>query len=318
MLWPILMLLGSAMFVTAGEITPQLQSVIDATSAKEKVAVIIQLKTQVDRKQFRKLTKKLRRIKLVQKLKQQAGTDHLALRSYLQSNGGKDMRSLWIINSFAVKVKPSVIKKIAERPEVQEIRLDTPVPLVVDTSSAISIVPWNLEMLHADQAWAEGIEGQGVVVASMDSGVDFNHIALKGNWRGGTNSWFDPHGQHSEPFDNDGHGTKTMGIMVGRNPGETPMGMAPEAKWIAVKIFNDSGIALFSDIHAGFQWLLDPDHDPSTDDAPDIVNNSWGYPNTINTCQTEFQTDIQILRIWILMSSLLPATNWGGGASLQH
>ena len=216
MLWPILMLLGSAMLVTAGEITPQLQSVIDATSAKEKVAVIIQLKTQVDRKQFRKLTKKLRRIKLVQKLKQQADTDHLALRSYLQSNGGKDMRSLWIINSFAVRVKPSVIKKIAERPEVQEIRLDTPVPLVVDTSSAISIVPWNLEMLHADQAWAEGIEGQGVVVASMDSGVDFNHIALKGNWRGGTNSWFDPHGQYNEPYDPLGHGTQIMGIMAGQ------------------------------------------------------------------------------------------------------
>ena len=195
------MLLGSAMFVTAGEITPQLQSVIDSTSAKEKVAVIIQLKTQVDRKQFRKFTKKLRRIKLVQKLKQQADTDHLALRSYLQSNGGKDMRSLWIINSFAVKAKPAVIKKIAERPEVQEIRLDIPVPLVIDTSSAISIVPWNIAMLDADHVWAQGYEGQGVVVASMDSGVDFNHAALAGNWRGGTNSWFDPHDQHNEPYD---------------------------------------------------------------------------------------------------------------------
>ena len=294
--WAIIILILSPIFVTAGEITPELQSVLDSTGAQEKVAVIIQLKTQVDRKQFRKFSRKLRRIKLVQKLKQQAKVNHPALRSYLQSNGGKDMRSLWIINSFAVKAKPAVIKKIADRPEVQGIRLDITVPLISDTGSAISVVPWNLAMLDADLVWAQGYEGQGVVVASMDSGVDINHAALSGNWRGGSNSWYDPNNEHNVPYDPFGHGTQTMGIMVGQSFDQTIIGMAPKAQWIAVKIFDDVGNASYSAIHAGFQWLLDPDGDENTDDAPDIVNNSWGYPNTINTCQTEFQKDIQTLR----------------------
>ena len=313
-IWATVILLVSAMSVKAGEITPQLQSILDSSGTNEKVAVIIELKNQVDRKQFRKFTKKVRRVKLVQQLKQQADANDASLRAYLQNNDGQDMRRLWIINSLAVKAKPAVIKKIAARPEVQEIRLDVPVPLVSDTDSAISIAPWNIAMLDADQAWTQGFEGQGVVVASMDSGVDYNHAALAGNWRGGTNSWFDPHGQHTDPFDKLGHGTQTMGIMVGQIPGQIPMGVAPKAKWIAVKIFDDAGIAFYSDIHAGFQWLLDPDGDSTTDDAPDIVNNSWGYPNTINTCQTEFEADIQTLRA-LDINVVFAAGNQGGAAS---
>lgn len=53
--------------------------------------------------------------------------------------------------------------------------------------------------------------------------------------------------------------------------------MAPQAQWIAAKIFNDSGSATASAIHLAFQWLLDPDRNPATDDAPVVVNNSWSY-----------------------------------------
>ena len=105
-----------------------------------------------------------------------------------------------------------------------------------------------------------------------------------------------------------------MGIMAGQNLDQTHIGMAPKAQWIAVKIFDDAGIALYSDIHAGFQWLLDPDEDPNTDDAPDIVNNSWGYPGTMNTCQTEFQADIQTLRA-LDINVVFAAGNQGGAAS---
>ncbi len=58
-------------------------------------------------------------------------------------------------------------------------------------------------------------------------------------------------------------------------------------------------MAFSSRIHAGFQWLLDPDHNPETDDAPDIVNNSWGFdddPNLCNDLSKEFQDDIQAMK----------------------
>ena len=90
-------------------------------------------------------------------------------------------------------------------------------------------------------------------------------------WRGGSNSWYDPYGQHpAVPTDMSGHGTWTMGVMVGGDAGGTSLGVAPEAQWISVKIFNDQGGATATAIHLGFQWLLDPDGDPATPDAPDV------------------------------------------------
>ena len=79
-----------------------------------------------------------------------------------------------------------------------------------------------------------------------------------------------------------------MGVMVGGASGGSAIGVAPEARWIAVKIFDDAGKAPLSAIHQGFQWLLDPDGDPDTDDAPDVVNNSWGFVENLNECIEEF------------------------------
>jgi bacillopeptidase F len=132
----------------------------------------------------------------------------------------------------------------------------------------------------------------------MDTGVDVNHPDLVSRWRGGSNSWYDPNGEHATPYDGDtyGHGTGVMGVMVGGDAGGSAIGVAPGAQWIAVKIFNDAGLAALSGIHAGYQWLLDPDGDPDTDDAPDIVNNSWGFPDQAGYCSTYFQSDIVTLK----------------------
>jgi bacillopeptidase F len=76
---------------------------------------------------------------------------------------------------------------------------------------------------------------------------------------------------------------------------QIPMGVAPGARWIAVKIFNDAFQAEISDIVAGFQWLANPGGDSNL--APDVVNVSWGYVNP-DEC-FEYETlgpCIQILR----------------------
>ena len=61
----------------------------------------------------------------------------------------------------------------------------------------------NITAVNAPALWSLGDTGQGIVVASLDSGVDVGHPDLAPRWRGGTNSWFDPYGQH--PDDADGH-----------------------------------------------------------------------------------------------------------------
>jgi hypothetical protein len=78
------------------------------------------------------------------------------------------------------------------------------------------------------------------------------------------------------------------------SPGPTSIGVAPGATWIAVKIFNDRGTTTSTMIHLGFQWLLDPDHNPATADAPNVVNNSWTM--SVGGCNLDFQTDLRNLR----------------------
>lgn len=306
-----------------GEISPALQSVLNGAAPDDEIAVIVQLKDQVDRKKFKKFKKKQRRQMLLKELKGKAAKNEAFMQSFMakkvKKKGEKKMRKLWIINGYSISATPSAIKELAQQPEVMEVRLDAPVPLAIDTGAAAAASQWNLSMLGADVLWGQGYEGQGIVVASMDTGVDINHSELAGNWRGGTNSWLDIHGENPLPHDSagdfSGHGTETMGIMVGQNLGSTAIGMAPQAEWIAVKLWDNAGNPpLYSEIHAGFQWLVDPDNDPLTDDAPDIVNNSWGLTETVGTCMTEFQTDILLLKDMDI-SVVFSAGNEGGPSS---
>jgi bacillopeptidase F len=131
----------------------------------------------------------------------------------------------------------------------------------------------------------------------MDTGVDGQHPDLVSSWRGGTNSWYDPYSEFAQPHDGLGHGTQVMGVMVGGDVSGNNIGVAPGAHWISVKIFKDDATAFLSAIHSGFQWLLDPDGDPLTDDAPDIVNNSWGSISSQPTCDTEFHADVDALKL---------------------
>lgn len=170
---------------------------------------------------------------------------------------------------------------------------------IFDNEPPAGTPTWNIAAAGAPDLWAMGYLGQGIVVGNMDSGVDVNHPDLAPRWRGGSNSWFDANGQHpSTPFDAGGHGTRTMSVMVGgdANLEGKAIGMAPGAKWIAAKVWDDAGNADNSDFTLAFQWFLDPDGDPSTDDAPDVLNNSWGFELESGLCNSLFQTEIQVLR----------------------
>jgi hypothetical protein len=137
------------------------------------------------------------------------------------------------------------------------------------------------------------VDGRGVTVGVLDTGVDVTHPELAARFRGGTNSWFDPYGEHPVPMDITGHGTQVTGVIVAG----AGIGMAPGARFIAARAFNDAVMSTPSGIHAAFQWLLDPDGNPATDDAPDVVNLSWGAPAGLQRlCTTEFQPDLQALR----------------------
>ena len=199
----------------------------------------------------------------------------------------RHVRSLWITGSVAVTADAEAIAALSARPDVRSIESDS--VLAFHPADAITGEP-GVAATGAPELWTHGIDGRGVTVATLDTGVDLTHAELSGRYRGGSNSWFDPFGQHAQPADLNGHGTQVMGVMVAGDG----IGMAPGARFIAARVFNDSGVSTDSGVHLAFQWLLDPDGNPATDDAPDVVNASWGA--LIASCDTEFQPDLQALR----------------------
>lgn len=208
-----------------------------------------------------------------------------------------DVVSFWIFNGLSVTAKPSVILQLARRSDVRSLTPDSidivPVGRPQDVLG-VSASNENLLLIRALALWSLGIRGMDVVVANLDSGVDVNHPDLTSRWRGGTNSWFDPYGQHpNSPVDFSGHGTWSMGVMVAGDASGTPIGVAPDAKWIAARVFNDSGTATATAVHAAFQWLLDPDGNPATADAPQVVNGSWAFGSP--GCNLEFENDLEAL-----------------------
>lgn len=259
-------------------------------------SVIVTLRDQADLRGVRG-PRKSRKRQVVAALRVKADKTQRQLRLLLTLRRAQGKVAafdpLWVFNGLAVTATDDVVEELRRRPEVKSIAPDESIQGTAGAATAALAEPGIARVL-APEVWALGARGQGVVVATMDSGVDLNQPELAARWRGGNNSWYDPSGEHASPFDASGHGTSTLGVIVGGSGGGTSVGVAPDARWIAVKIFNDRGTAAVSRIHQGFQWLLDPDHDPQTADAPDVVNNSWSYSSP--GCNLEFQRDLQNLR----------------------
>lgn len=299
----------------AGEVTPDLQAAIAASADHANVPVIIGFSDQLDIPALRatlelKLRQKytdpkqrkakrslLKRTMMIGKMQQKSKKAIRQLHDFLKSHGTRrKLRPLWAVNSIAAELPADLIGKLAALQNVKRITLDAKIQGPVTDTVAATPNFWNLDATHAPNLWQSGHTGQGVVVASLDTGVDNTHPDLGPKWRGGAHDWFDPYGQEAAPADRNGHGTQVMGLIVGGESGGYQIGMAPDAQWIAAKIFDNSNQATLSAIHAAYQWILDPDGDPNTDDAPDIVNNSWDLDGTANQCNPEFSQDIALLK----------------------
>jgi hypothetical protein len=235
-------------------------------------------------------------------LTQYANTHQVSLRNYLDSQG-VSYTPLYIINGVIVHSgNTALVNSLAARGDVAQlvanhriaVEKTSPLEQQFTVAQAPDVIEWNITKIGAPSVWADyGDTGAGMVVANIDTGVQYDHPALVNQYRGnqgGGNfdhnyNWYDPYFQCPSggtiPCDPGAHGTHTMGTMVGDDGGANQIGVAPGAKWIACKGGDAvSGYLLTNELLTCAQWILAPfdltGANPDPDLRPNVVNNSWG------------------------------------------
>jgi hypothetical protein len=218
---------------------------------------------------------------------------------------GFDFTSFWIANTLLVTGDRALVDELAARSDVASIEPNRELELIEPVEeqpadNSVQVVEWGVANINADDVWANfGVTGGGIVVASIDTGVQHTHPALVNQYRGTAtgshnHNWFDPTGIcGASPCDNNGHGTHVTGTMVGDDGGANQIGVAPGAQWIAAKGCGTSSCASNTLLASG-QWMVAPTdvngNNPDPSMAPHVVNNSWGggpndtwYAATVNS-----------------------------------
>lgn len=211
---------------------------------------------------------------------------------------GIPYQSFWVVNMIQVSANRALLDELAARADVKQIdanphvHTNLPIPGALDAPDQINGIEWNVTKVKAPKVWALGFKGEGRVVAGADTGVQWDHPALKAHYRGwnGTTAkhnfnWHDATAAHSPtPVDPHGHGTFTVSQMVGDDGAGNQIGVAPGAKWIGCRNMDPSGTGSPATYAECFQFLMAPypvsgnpaQGNPSK--APDSINNSWGCP----------------------------------------
>lgn len=211
-----------------------------------------------------------------------------------------EYRPFWVANMIWVRGNAAIVQAMAERDDVSHIYANPTVKADLPTQEEyieqMQAIEWNILLVNADDVWGEGITGQGAVIGGQDTGYDWDHPALKNQYRGWNGAsadhnynWHDSiHvnngtclGDSPEPCDDVDHGTHTMGTMVGDDGGSNQTGMAPGAKWIGCRNMNQ-GNGTPASYSECYQWFIAPtdlnNNNPNPAMAPHAINNSWSCP----------------------------------------
>ena len=305
-----LVVLGWFALAAAAAADPAWQDKIDpwvlATAGQDaETEFLVVLDAQADLGPARDLSSKEARGRYVfEQLRRAAAASQPAVLADLADLAGRgvEVRPFWIVNMIWVRGDLRTAEAMARRPDVRRIQANPRVALEEQGGgaghpAAEGACPpvgaeAGVEHTGAPDFWARGIDGTGAVVAGADTGYDWDHVALRDQYRGWDGAsadhdynWHDA--IHSgggscgpdspEPCDDNSHGSHTMGTMVG-STGTAVLGMAPGARWMGCRNM-DQGNGTPATYSECFQFFLAPTDssglNPDPSRAPDVINNSW-------------------------------------------
>ena len=341
----VLFLLASS--TLAGQLAPDLEQALAAKSADEFVSVWIKLPAVESADQLKRVAAPaasaveqhatmIGRLKANQVSAQQGVLEQL--RELEAQGRAKDIRSYWITNMVVAEVATSELAAFSRRFDI-EVIYAAPEIVSVDpvsprtTSEPASLVDSSARQLvytKATLAWAAGFTGAGRLVCTFDSGIDGDHPALAGNWKGNDGNWraawFDPVGQDSVPHTivgsgNSSHGTQVLGLVSGYDSTNGyAIGVARDAQWISAAV-TDLPTGNSHAILEAFEWAADPDGNPNTiSDRPDVINHSWGFVRNLHSigCEEIFYEAIDNIEALGIVNIFAAGNSGPGGQTIAN
>ncbi|MBQ0932144.1 S8 family serine peptidase [Ideonella alba] len=284
----------------AGQVHPDLAAAAQRQGRAEALIVLKDQRTPATATLPADADYKARRRALVAALVARADEQQRGLRAWMDARQIA-YQPFWIANIVHARLNASELAALAERDEVARIDPNPTIAVALPRPTgqpaqveSVSTVAWGVDKIRAPLVWAQGITGQGVVIAGQDTGYRWDHPALKSQYRGWNGStadhnysWHDAihvangscPANSPAPCDDNGHGTHTAGTFAGDDHATHQIGVAPGAKWIGCRNMNAGNGTPATYIEC-MQWLLAPtdlaNQNPNPDLAPDIISNSWG------------------------------------------
>ncbi len=290
--------------LTSSKIAPW---VLEHTADGKEAEFLVVLADQADLSAAEKLqTKEEKGWYVYKTLYEKAQLTQQTILDWLKANS-VEHRSYYIVNMIWVKGKIEVAQALAARADVARVEgnpvihndlPDPSLPPEKGQPAAPAAISSGVSYSRAPEVWAIGYNGQGIVVGGADTGYQWDHPALKPQYRGWNGAtanhdynWHDSiHsstgpcvGNSLEPCDDNSHGTHTIGTAIGDDGGSNQIGMAPGAKWIGCRNM-DQGNGTPTTYAECFQFFLAPypvggtpaQGDPTK--APDVTTHSWSCP----------------------------------------
>ncbi len=189
---------------------------------------------------------------------------------------GKVTHSYKYVPGVAADLPEQAIENLKKNDKIAYIEPDYAVRALEDT------VPWGITRIGAPSVHTNGNKGNGINVAIIDTGINYNHPDLHDNYIAG----YDFVNDDVDPLDDNGHGTHCAGIIAAVDDDIGVIGVAPEANLYSLKMLDNTGSGYSSDLIAAIEWAIQTHDDANSANDIQIISMSLGSDSGLTALET--------------------------------
>ena len=305
-------------------ITKDLQEVINQKTDTELIPINIRFKEQLNLMtryaELKEMNADIRRQTVVSDLKKFSKASQSNLMNFLNEQSAKDFKldhKFWLANVISAYASESLIQKLSQRNDIDRIDVNEtriliaspePTPFIPGEKD-VNEITYNVLKVNADDVWALGYTGEGIIVSVIDAGINYNHVDLADHmWEadGYPYHGWDFRNDDNDPMDGHGHGTHCAGTVAGDGTAGSQTGMAPDATLMACKVLGDDGSGEESYVWEAIEF--------SVEHGANVISMSLGWMHSWNPDRQTWRTTLDNALAAGMVASIA-AGNEGGSTN---